>query len=397
MKSSPRKCSIGLIAVVLAAGLLMGTSHNRVRGDDPLKKQANAWQLDEALQQLALHPHDSYLQYVALQLSKRDRREEEVNNVIAMSNRPALFEARGRAGRADLFSTFTGALAIQESLQLDSMRGPNPAPDRLGGPKLPQPGKKLPEKVAVAALTGPEVQSHPWEKMLGDKKPEVGTLSKCVPDDFWFAEFRSLAKLNEVLGAGELFGGHIFAQALGDASSPVTVERIKRQLGIFPLPPKALEAIPVEGVAVCGSDLFLSEGSDVTVVVQSKKLSSLTTLFGSLIATLNQRGKMSDGTYVGIAYQHFTTPDGTVNVYYADVKSELHVRSNSLPAFQRVLEAIAGKTPQDKPAKRLGDNKEFQYIRTLLPRGAAEEDGLIYLSDPFIRRMVGPALKLTEM
>ena len=32
-----------------------------------------------------------------------------------------------------------------------------------------------------------------------------------------------------------------------------------------------------------------------------------------------------------------------------------------------------------------------------MPYGAAEEDGLIYLSDPFIRHMVGPQLKLTEL
>ena len=31
-----------------------------------------------------------------------------------------------------------------------------------------------------------------------------------------------------------------------------------------------------------------------------------------------------------------------------------------------------------------------------MPRGAAEEDGFVYLSDPFIRRLVGPQLKLTE-
>src|SRR5260370_28592004 len=31
-----------------------------------------------------------------------------------------------------------------------------------------------------------------------------------------------------------------------------------------------------------------------------------------------------------------------------------------------------------------------------MPRGAAEEDGFIYLSDPFIRRLVGPQGKLTE-
>src|SRR5262249_46840145 len=34
--------------------------------------------------------------------------------------------------------------------------------------------------------------------------------------------------------------------------------------------------------------------------------------------------------------------------------------------------------------------------RTLMPYRAAEEDGFVYLSDPFIRRLVGPELKITE-
>ncbi len=47
--------------------------------------------------------------------------------------------------------------------------------------------------------------------------------------------------------------------------------------------------------------------------------------------------------------------------------------------------------------RRLGDTAEFAYIRTLLPEAAKEETGFIYLSDPFIRRLIGPELKLTEM
>ena len=31
-----------------------------------------------------------------------------------------------------------------------------------------------------------------------------------------------------------------------------------------------------------------------------------------------------------------------------------------------------------------------------MPRDAKEEDGFVYLSDPFIRHLVGPQLKLTE-
>ena len=54
------------------------------------------------------------------------------------------------------------------------------------------------------------------------------------------------------------------------------------------------------------------------------------------------------------------------------------------------------KTPTGKAVPRLGDSNEYAYIRTLMPAGAREEDGFVYLSDPFIRRLMGPTVKLTE-
>jgi len=87
-----------------------------------------------------------------------------------------------------------------------------------------------------------------------------------------------------------------------------------------------------------------------------------------------------------------TTPDRQIHAFSAYPKPDLHVRSNSKPALERVLAAVAG----DEKVSRLGDSAEFRYIRTLMPRGAKEEDGFVYLSDPFIRRLVGPELKLTE-
>jgi hypothetical protein len=74
----------------------------------------------------------------------------------------------------------------------------------------------------------------------------------------------------------------------------------------------------------------------------------------------------------------------------------LLIRGNSRVAFERILEATQGRTTVERPVRRLGDSDEFAYIRTLMPRGAQEEDGFIYLSDPFIRRQVGPQVKLAE-
>src|SRR5947208_6346066 len=85
----------------------------------------HAWTVDEAMAQLRLYPKDAYLQYVALQLAHREQRGDEIATQIEQLVSDEVRQERmGRANRADLFSIFSGALAVQESLQLDTMRGP---------------------------------------------------------------------------------------------------------------------------------------------------------------------------------------------------------------------------------------------------------------------------------
>jgi hypothetical protein len=85
-----------------------------------------AWTLDEAVAALSLQPRDAYLQYVVLQLARRAGRFDEFEPRV---RRLVSTDADARAERReniDLFSLFTGALAVQESLQLDAMRSVTP-------------------------------------------------------------------------------------------------------------------------------------------------------------------------------------------------------------------------------------------------------------------------------
>src|SRR5439155_12873540 len=113
----------------------------------------------------------------------------------------------GRRQRVDLFSTFTGALAVQESLQLDTLLGeddmrragfPPDVPQKMAPPppdvkksedkpaEPPPPAKSgsktasklrtimrrpIPKSVLVDTLSGPTIKSHPWEQMLAGRKP----------------------------------------------------------------------------------------------------------------------------------------------------------------------------------------------------------------------------------
>ena len=413
---------VPILAAAFVAITLAGTHDQQsVRGQEKTPNTPrSAWTLDEAMAQLRLYPKDPFLQYVALQLA---RRENSVNDVVSqieqLADTDARFQRNERANRVDLFSVFTGALAVQESLQLDSMRGDgrrtprgvSGMPKRMSVERRLDPGqreaqaaeeKRLKEVVPLASLTGPTIKSHPWEEMLAGKKvdADIGPLALSVPDDFYFVEFRSVNRLLDAIDLANLGSGYYFNQATKEAQTHLTGERVRAQLAVETnrlLRP--FYDLVVGKVAVTGSDLFVNEGSDVTLLFQLKDPKTFKTRMDQFLANAEKNrpgAKRTNGRYHGVDYVHVATPDRTVHVYSAYPRNDLHVRSNSLVALERVLDTIEGKPAENKSVRRLGETPEFTYIRTLLPRGAVEEDGLVYLSDPFIRRLVGPQVKLTE-
>jgi hypothetical protein len=522
------------------------------------KSSSRAWTLEEAMARLRLEPHDPYLQYVALQLSRRQRQEGATADEIARLSGGWQTRMMADRRRVDLFEIFTGALAVQESLQLDTMRGEGPgrmawptrppivpapvlryeaetlqiinkasscrtsrqrmtswgenrwsrgaqlfcdcdkdgfvelklpaptgryritllatrAPDygkiRVGpngsvidaysprvepsgpidlgvttfvagqaslrfevmdkndasagyrfgidridlmrqetlpehpgsAPNLASPpsgGEAKPERLPVATLAGPAIKSHPWTQLLAGQTPQISRLAKSVPADYYFIEFQSVNKLLEAAETTDLWGAHLLNQASQEARKSPIVERLKKQLAIETDPLlRPLYDQVVQAVAITGSDPFVREGSDVTVLLQFRLPELLKPRLDGFLANAEKTrpdAVRTIGNYLGMDYVHVATPDRHINVFSAYPAADLHVRSNSLTALQRVLEAINGKTSTGEPVSRLGDSAEFAYIRTLLPAGVKEEDGLIYLSDPFIRHLVGPELKLTE-
>src|SRR5205823_3486089 len=140
-------------------------------------------------------------------------------------------------------------------------------------------------------------------------------------------------------------------------------------------------------------------GSDVTLLFRFKQPEAFKARMDGFLNSAAKRhadARRTSGKLLGVEYVHLATPDRAVHVFAAYPAPGLHVRSNSEAALRRVLETVRGSDEAGKPVSRLGETAEFQFIRTLMPRGNREEDGLIYLSDPFIRRLIGPQVKLTE-
>ena len=386
-------CALGITIVLSGTGLR--AEKGRTTGDAP-PKTSQAWTLEEARRQIALNPHDPYLQYVALQLARNENRTSEVAGAIEAAARRT---RRGVGRDVDLFALFTGALAVQESLQLDAMRATTA---ELAGPI----GDRSRETVKTVDLAGPQVRSHPWGKMLAaqtvaGKTPEVSPLAMCVPEDQYFVLFGSVDKVLEASDVGDLWGAHLFSQAVRSAKTQQTNARLKTQLAVQTDPlSRPFYDMVIEEVAITGRDLYFRTGSDVTLLFQVKQPEVFRLRMDGFLAAAEQSrpdAVRTTGKVLGVEYVQIATPDRDVHVFSAYPRRDLHVRSNSKAALKRVLETIVGRSVDGRREVRpLGSATEFKYIRTLMPRGAKEEDGFVYLSDPFIRRLVGAELKLTQ-
>jgi hypothetical protein len=380
-----------MAVAVVSVGVL--TASTLLGGENvTLKKTPLAWSFDEAVTQLRFNPDDPYLQFVVLQLGRNEgKTDAAVQAIQSLDRRRQRFRPAGR--EVDLFALFSGALAVQETLQLDTMRGDPEMDLNLADPRR--------NVVPVTSLQGPAVKSHPWGEMLAAQRisgqpPADSELVNCVPDDQYFVLFRSLTKLLETSDVGDLWGSHLFAQASKSAKTHGTTARLKQQLAVEtdPLTRPFYDTF-VDEVAITGGDLYFKEGSDVTVLFRVKQPQAFRLRMDAFLVAARQSrpdAVQSTGTIEGVEYVHVETPDRAINVYSAYPKPTLHVRSNSKAGLTGVLRAIAGKGD----VKRLGETTEFKYIRTLMVPGDKREDGFVYLSDPFIRRLVGPEMKLTE-
>jgi hypothetical protein len=158
----------------------------------PQKTPSRGWTLEDAIQQLTLQPNDSYLQYVALQLARRQNKTEEtVSKIQELRNPSDQIFGSSRFEGVDLFSIFSGALAVQESLQLDAMQGRRPRSRLPQGADQPNANgqdqakndeenraKRRTQLVRISDIQGPTIKSHPWKQMLADKMGPVSAVGK---------------------------------------------------------------------------------------------------------------------------------------------------------------------------------------------------------------------------
>ncbi len=337
----------------------------------PGRNLLDAWRLAEA-DFFALAPAPGDMSFFAFAGEKTRARLNRAAG-RAMSRAP-----RG-VGRPGLYEITTGATALQESLQLDRLRGSRPD---LGARTVP-----------LARLAGVEIREHPWQKMLAGKTPAIEPIAGLIPADQYYLRFTTIKAMKDFLDFADRWGGSILAEVDLGGRDFGAREKLERQLCLRTSWLSTLlgESV-VESLALTGSDPYLREGTDLAIVF---RLKSEPLFFAAVNRYLDEARRAhpdlgeSRTRELETEIEAYTTPDGAVRCHRAKL-GEYAVYANSRKALVRIIEAARGKRPSLKAAL------DFAYMRSLFPLGASEEDGFLFLSDPFLRAITGPRLRIAE-
>ncbi len=282
----------------------------------------------------------------------------------------------------DLYNVTTGAAAITESLALQRMRNPNFR------------NKDEKRTVPIEKIAGVTIAEHPWVKMMEGKKPAPEPLAELVPHDFYYIHFKNIAKLLETGDLLDQWGTTLTRAFESNSKDNRLKQKLEQQLC---LKSTGLARIfgpsVINGVAIVGSDPYLREGTDLSMIFHlANKQVFQFAVEGVLKQTRTKFGKdLIEKTekFGDVAIESAVTLRREVSMHRAYF-GEFVVYSNSGAAVKAILETHAGKRPS------LAKSLDFQYMRTIFRNDDKEEDGFIFLSDPFIRNLVGPALRIKE-
>ncbi len=273
---------------------------------------------------------------------------------------------RGRGRVTSAFGMLGGQAAVEETLQLQVL-----APDQ-------RPAE--PPSIPISDLGGVEVASHPFDQMLGGAAGGRIDLARVAPPDRFFVHVARPDALMPFLDEGARFISSLGSRLTGNAIEYDLTDRYLARLGLSrPWIEKLLKSGAVSELAVMAPDLFFIDGTALTVVSRMAQPEIMTRLLGVIGVT----GPLTTETVV----RRF--PDGRT-VHWA-VRGDLVFLSTDAD------ELAASVALHERGGEgSLGDSPELRYMLTQLPVTDTTRI-FAYLSDPFIRRLTGPTVKLGQL
>lgn len=282
-----------------------------------------------------------------------------------MGKAPPRQRRRRTGNELSMFSVLGGRAAVEETLQLQDLNFAS---------------SKQAETVDVASIEGVQVQSHPYEEMLHGQPGGKLDLANVVPYDRFMVYVSKPDSILPFLDHGAKFLASAGVGLTGNQLDYELTERYLERLGVNrQWLESILRAGIVKDMVVVLPDLFLIDGTDVTIAARLERPALLNGLLGLLgVRGLSNTGILTRKTEYG-------------HTCYWALRDELFVISTNQDELDRVLDLA-----EQGGEGSLGQSAEFRYMLTQLPV-MSETRLFAYFSDPFIRRLVGPQVKLAQL
>lgn len=271
-------------------------------------------------------------------------------------------DRRRQARTTSPMALLGGRAAIRETLQLQAL-APEASDD------------DLPKFTRISDIKGVEIKAHPFEEMLGDQPGGKLDLAHLAPIDRFFIQCENPRMFEAFLDKAAPFLGTAGFNFTGNAIDYNIAGKTFERFGLKEdMVRELLRGGAFSSMAVLLPDLFFIDGTDITVLARIAN----PTIAKFALAALGVSGKEP------------TVKKNTHGrpVYWQQMDDVL-VISTHKQELDHVL--ATANTP-----KSLGASHEFRYMLTQLP---VSDDTLMlaYFSDPFIRRLVGPSVKIAQL
>ena len=324
---------------------------------------------------LQYYPETSFFEFVLLQ--SQDRYGVQPPPIPSSASQQ---ESNSEYG---LYHTFSGGLALQQSLQREVLGGKRRVGDL---------------STHISRLSAPRLDHLNYDELLKAKQaegvnPRPHELTRMVPEDQFFLHFASIEAVNELMDLSSSWGASLLRMLTVSARDHHLQQKYEDQLCLQRHPLSQLFADEVVAeLAITGSDFFFAEGTDVTVLLRLKNVDVFRQAAETWLANVKEKYpdlQERDVNYRGHQIAARYTQDRTVSSFVL-YKDETAIFSNSPVVMRKIIDTILEESPGLHAAT------DYRYVTTLLPPVDDLSSGYLYLSEAFLTRLISAPFKIAQ-
>ena len=221
-------------------------------------------------------------------------------------------------------------------------------------------------------------------------KTQIEKLAFQVPQDCFYARCQRAGHLAWLRGFTTAWGGNLQDIISLPVLDYAVRTRLEEQLALGLQRSQELGIDEtIDDMALVGADFFFQEGAAVGVVFQAQDAPRLRSILQQQrkdVKLSHASAQVTTSNISGHKVEALTTADNSVRSFYT-VKGDFHFVTNSLSLLKQFL-AIDGGNGS------LGRLDEYRYACEQQPTDLVSHRILIYLSDPFFRRLASPQYRI---